>query len=458
MGGYTETLAIFCANLKYDTLPQNIRDKTKWVILDHLGIVLGGATMAVGKMIAKYAQTLGDRLEATVLGFGFKSSARTAAFVNGSLSEILEMQDGYTKGGTHPSDATIAASVAMGEWLKKKGKDIIPAVVVGYEVANRVAETVHPTHFARGFLPTGTIGTLGAAAAAGKIIKLNEIKMLNALGIAGFMLPVVNWDSHFGTYSIKQVQGGISAKIGIESALMAKQGLTGAPLEGDPKVQKGVCRILSDEPPKFEKMIEGLGEKYTMEEVYFKPYASCRMNHGPIQLALDLKKQHKLNVDEIDAIRVKTYDFPVQRTGSIKTDVHSPFTVCQFSMSYAVAGALLDGEAGLRQLTPKRILDPKIHELGSKLRAVADPELQKMYPACRPYVMEIRMKDGSSVTGRVDYPKGDHRNPMTEEEMRAKFLGLAKEVLGEEKAKKAMEIVLDLEHLDSMAALIRHLK
>ena len=84
-----------------------------------------------------------------------------------------------------------------------------------------------------------------------------------------------------------------------------------------------------------------------MEEVYFKPYASCRMNHGPIQLALELKAKHGLNVEDIEEILVKTYDFPVQRTGSIKTDTNSPFTVCQFSMSYAVAGALLDGEAGL---------------------------------------------------------------------------------------------------------------
>jgi len=458
MEGSTKKLVSFCSRLGYEALPEKIVEKTKWVVLDHIGIVLGGTNLDIGRAIAEYVRELKDKAEATVLGFGFKSSARNAAFVNGSLSEILEMQDGYTKGGIHPSDATIAASLAMAEWKKKTGKDLITAVVVGYEVTNRVAEAIHPTHFARGFLPTGTVGTFGAAAAVARMLELNDEQMFNALGIAGFISPAITWDSHFGTYSIKQVQGGVPARTGIESALLAKKGLTGAPLEGDPKVQKGYCKIMSDEPPKLEKMIEGLGEKFTIEEVYFKPYASCRMNHGPIQLAMELKKKHALKPEEIEDILVRTYDFPVQRTGSVKTDTHSLFTVCQFSMSYAVAGALLDGEAGLKQLTPKRIRDPRIHKLGSKLRAVVDPELQKMYPANRPYIMEITMKDGNKIIGQVDYPKGDHRNPMTEDELKAKFLGLSKGVIGDKKAKKAMEIVMDLENLDSISRLISHLK
>jgi 2-methylcitrate dehydratase PrpD len=233
--------------------------------------------------------------------------------------------------------------------------------------------------------------------------------------------------------------------------------LTAAPLEGDPKIQKGFCRIMSDEPPKFEKMVEGLGDRYTIEEVYFKPFASCRLNHGAIQLALELKAKHGLNVDDIEEILVKTYDFPVRWTGSVKTDTNSPFPVCQFSMSYAVAGALLDGEAGLNQLTPERIRDSKIHTVGSKLRAVVDPELQKLFPAIRPCIMEITMKDGRKLSGRVDYPKGDPRDPMTEDEMKLKFLSLAEGVVGKTKAKRAMDLILDLEHLDSVAKLVRHL-
>ncbi len=458
MEGYTRTLAHFCSKLNYEAIPKKIAARTKWLILDNLGIILGATVLDFGKTIAEYAKALGDRPESTVLGFGFKSSTRNTAFVNGSLSETLEMQDGYTKGGYHPCCGTISASLAMAEWLKKTGKDLIMAVVVGYEAGNRVAEAIHPTHLARGYQPTGTAGTIGAAAAVAKVLELDHEQMLHALTIAGFILPISTGDNLWGGYSIKPVHGGAAAKSGIESALLAKHGLKAAPLEGDSKIQKGFCRIVTDESPKFEKMTEGLGKKYTIEEVYCKPYATCRINQGPAEIALDLKKKYGLKYRDIEDILIKNYDFAVKRTGSMKTDTKSPFTLCQFSMSYAVAGALMYGEVGLSQLTQEKIRDPKIHKFASKIRVVADPELQKIYPACRPAIMEITMKNGKKMSGRVDYAKGDYRNPMTEEELADKFLDLTKDVLGEKKAKKAMEIILDLENLDAIDKLIRYLK
>lgn len=453
MEDYTKRLANYCSRLNYNSLPKKIVEKAKWAILDNLGVILGGSTFEIGSNLAEYVRGLGDREEATVLGFDFKSSTRNAAFVNGSLSEILEMQDGNTKGGMHASDAVISAALAMGEWQKSTGKDLITAVVVGYEAGVRVAETI-PTHLNKGFLPTGTVGTVGAAAAAGRILGLSGEVMSNAFGIAGFILPATTCDNHYGGYTIKGVQGGAPAKSGIESALLARQGLTGAPLEGDPKIQKGFCRIVSDEPPQFEKMIEGLGERYRIDENYFKPYASCRINHGPIEIALELRKKHMFHVEDIEEILIKTYDLAAKRTGSIKTDIHSLFITCQFSMSYGVAGALMDGEVGLKQLTQERIRDPRIHELGARVKVVADLELEKLYPTNRPAIMEIRTKDGKRFSGRVDYAKGDPRKPMTEEELVAKFLGLTKDVIGEERGKKVIDAVLDMENVDAITRLI----
>ena len=147
-----------------------------------------------------------------------------------------------------------------------------------------------------------------------------------------------------------------------------------------------------------------------------------------------------------------------QRTEAIRVDTNSPFTLCQFSMSYAVAGALTDGEFGLKQLSEKRIRDPKIHRLASRVKVVTDPELDKLYPASRPAIMEITTKSGEKFSGRLDYAKGYYLNPMTEEELMAKFLGLTQGVVGEKKAKKALDTVLDLENLDSVEKLIPYLK
>lgn len=457
MEGVTKKIAEFCSHLEYETIPVKVRDKTKWLILDNLGIIVGAASLEFGKAIAEYIKGLGDRKEATVLGFGIKSSTRHAAFANGSFSETLEMQDGYTKGGYHPCCGTISASLAVTEWQKKNGKDLIAAVVAGYEVGNRVAETIHPTHLSKGFQPTGTAGTVGAAAAVAKILDLNEEQIFNALGIAGFILPISTGDNLWGGYSIKPIHGGAAAKSGIEAVLLAKLNLQAAPLEGDFRIERGFCRMVTDEPPRFEKMTDGLGERYTLEEVYFKPYASCRINQGPAEIALDLKKKYGLKEENIEEVLIRTYEFAVKRTGSMRTDVNSPFTLCQFSMSYAVAGALMYGEVGLDQLTEEKIRDPKIHNFAKKIRVVPDPELQKVYPTLRPSIMEITTKDGKKISGRADYAKGDHRNPMTEEEITNKFLALTEHVIGEKKAKKAMQIVLDLENLDAIEKLIRTL-
>jgi 2-methylcitrate dehydratase PrpD len=239
----------------------------KWAILDNLGIILGASATELGKQVADFVRDLHDREEATALGFGFKSSTRNTAFLNGSLSEMLELQDGYTKGGIHPCCGIISAALAVAEHSHKTGKDLIASVVVGYEAANRVSEVMHPSHLGRGFQPTGTVGTIGAAAAIGKLMGFNLDQMFNAIGIAGFILPVSTGDNLWGGHTIKPIHGGAAAKTGIESAMLARKGFSACSLEGDPKLRKGFCAIVSDEPH-FAKLTEGLGERYTLNEIY----------------------------------------------------------------------------------------------------------------------------------------------------------------------------------------------
>jgi 2-methylcitrate dehydratase PrpD len=456
MNNYTKELAKFCSGLDFDAIPRRIVEKTKFMVVDNLANIFGAATLEFGSTMADYARSLQDHEEATALGSGFRTSARTAAFVNGSLAETLEMQCGYTKGGYHPGDATISAPLAVAEWKKKGGKALLTAIVAGYEVGNRISEAIHPTHLSRGFQPAGTVGTLGAAAAVARLLDLNAEQTKQALAIAGFLLPICTGDNRI--YSVKPVHGGAAAKSGIEAVLLAQHGLKGAPLEGDTQIRKGFCRIVTDEPPRFEKMTEGLGEKYTIDEVYFKPYATCRINQGPVEIALDLKKKNGLGYEEINDVLIRTYAYATKRTGSLRTDITSPFTLCSFSMSYAVAGALMYGEAGPSMLADERIKDPKIHQFASRIRIIADPELENLYPANRPAAMEITTRDGRKLSDRINYAKGDYRNPMTEEEVAQKFLELSKETLGEEKAKQALEAILRLESLDSIEALIIHLK
>jgi len=457
MEEYTKKLASFCSDLDYEKIPSEVVEIIKWCILDNLGIILGATKTEFGKSIVGYTKLLGDREEATILGFGSKSSARNAAFANGSLSEALELQDGYTKGGYHPCCGTISASLAISEWKNKTGGDLITAVLAGYEVGNRVSESIFPSHLSKGFQPTGTAGSVGAAAAAAKLLGLSQNELYNALGIAGFILPVSTGDNLWGGYNVKPIHGGAAAKTGIEAAMLASQGLKGAPLEGDVSIGKGFLRIVSDEV-QFDKLTQGLGKKYTVHELYFKPYALCRCIHAPVEVALDLREKYGLRTEDIESVVVRTYDFAANVPGKTRTSVDSDATRCQFSIPYGVAAALMHGEVGLEQMMGNTTRDTKVHDLASKVDVVHDPEMDKLRPANRPAAVEISLKDKRVVSGHVDFPKGDMRKPMTEVELIAKFSDLTRPVIGEEKSKRVMDTIFALEKLDSIKKLIGYLK
>jgi 2-methylcitrate dehydratase PrpD len=454
---YTQKLAEFCSGLRFEDLPLKVVDKIKWCILDNLGIVLGATRTRFGQAICEYTKQWGDQEQATVLGFGLKTSSRSAAFANGSLSETLEYQDGYTKGGYHPCCGTIPTSLAMAEWKKGTGKDLITAVTAGYEVGNRVSEAIFPSHLSRGFQSTGTAGAVGAAAAASVILKLDGEKTRNALGIAGFILPISTGDNLWGGYTIKPVHGGAAAQAGIESALLAREGLNASPLEGDPKIGKGFLRIVSDQP-KWEKITEGLGRFSTLDELYFKPFALCRIIHAPVEVAIELRSRHGLRVEDIQGVIVRTYDFAAEVPGTTRTTTESDPTLCQFSLPYGVAAALRYGEVGLEQMMGKATRDPRIHELAGKVEVIHDLEMDKLRPALRPASVEVTLKDGRKFMGRVDFPKGDARKPLTEQELQAKFSNLARDVVGPEKVKKIQEAVFGLEKIATVEELVLLLK
>jgi len=454
MTPYTQRLGDFCAGLRYADIPSDVVAKIKWCILDNLGIVLGATQTRFGRTMLAYAQLLGDEAQASILGYGFKTSARSAAFANGSLSETLEYQDGYTKGGYHPSCGTISASLAMAEWKRCSGRDLIAAVTAGYEVGNRVSEVIFPSHLARGFQSTGTAGAVGAAASAAVMLKLDRQPSAHALGIAGFILPISTGDNLWGGYTVKPVHGGAAAKAGIESALLASQGLTAAPIEGDPKLGKGFVQITSDHP-KLEKMVEGLGRFTTIAELYFKPYALCRIIHAPVDVAIELRQRHAFDVEDIAGVVVRTYDFAAEVPGQTRTSPQSDPTLCQFSLPYGVAAALMYGEVGLPQMMGEATRDPRIHELAARVEVIHDREMDKLRPALRPAAVEVVLRDGGKVSGRVDFPKGDAENPLSEQELLDKFANLARGVVGEEKVKRIPDIVFALDKLDTIDELMR---
>ncbi len=451
--GYTRELALFCANLTYDSIPGDVVDKVRLCLLDYLANVYGSLELEAVRSVIEYVSTLGGPEAATAMGCGFKTGLQNAVFINGTTAEAIEAQDGLRFGGNHPVSAVIPAAIAASEVKGANGKKVIEAVVVGYEVANRVAAAMHPHHTLSGFLPTGTCGTFGAAAAVAKIYGYNSDQILNALGNAGYLLPISMAEHLMGGYTIKIVQGGQAASAGIMAAGLAGSGITGCPVvfEGS-HLNGGFTQITTGSDPNLEKLTEGLGDHFTISDIYFKPYTACRHTHGAVQAALELVEKEKINPADIETVNVYTYGVALMAVGKSVPEGGS-FVSAQFSIPYLVAAAIIDGELGPAQITEKRIKDRKLVEMAERVDVAVDDDLNSLYPDKTASRVEIKLAGGISFNNQVEIPKGDPRNPMLYGALSEKVKQFAGE-RNQGKLSRVIALIMDLEKQDKLDELV----
>ena len=449
---YTRKLAEFCSQVSIDTLPEEVIHKTKLCMLDYIANIYGSLELEAVKNLVSYIQSLKTSGRATALGCGFKTDIHNAAFINGTTAEAIEAQDGLRFGGNHPGTAVIPAAIAIAEDAKCSGRDIIAAIVAGYEAADRPAAAMHPHHTLSGFLPTGTCGTFGAAAATALLRGYGEDAMLNALGNAGYLTPLSMAEQLMGGYTIKIVQGGQAASAGIMAAELAASGITGAPYVFEGSVLEGgftqITTAKTGGTPQFEKLAEKLGEHYSIMDIYFKPYTACRHTHGAAQATLEIMKEKNINPDDIDAVQVYTYGIATIAVGKGVSEGDT-FVSAQFSIPYIVAACLLDGELSPRQLTEKRMADSRVIGLAKKVKVDMDEELNSVYPEKTSSRIEIIMKGGEKLIKQIDIPKGDPRDPIDGDYLSAKVKSFA----GDRKAKnveRIIELVLNLENVKNI--------
>lgn len=454
---FTGEMASYFGKLTYDSLPPEVIKQAKICLLDFIGISIGASLTPEAETIGNLVKAWGDREESSVLGMGFKTSTRNTAFCNGVLSALLEVQDGLNFRGIHIAESVPPAVLALGEFHRVDGRTLITSLVVGYEVAGRIAEAMYPTHFAKGFMPTGTVGAFGAAAGAAKLLGLGPEGIQTAMGIVVRILPMSleYEDNKLDGYTAKFLHGAQAAKVGIEAALMAQAGITSypEPLVGSERLKQGFCFMGADNP-KVTALTEDLGQLFYMPQLYFKPYPACRQTHSAIEVALKMARQNDIRSDDVEEIRVRTYKSAVTSTGQNYTNPQSTFISCQFSLPYVVAASIQDKRFGLDQLSPKKITDPSVHALAAKVKAIEVPEITEDFPEKTISVFEIVMKGNRVLTDRTDYAKGDPKNPMLENDFIEKFVALTASAIPEETKQKMIAIIMDLENLNDTSALI----
>ena len=449
----TRRLAEFCAGVWFDKLPPEVVSKAKLCLLDYLANVYGSLELEAVCGIVSYMKTMGDGGPSTALACGFKTTPQNAAFINGTLAEAIEAQDGVRFGGNHPVSAVTPAALAVGEVYECSGRDLIEAIVAGYEATNRVAAAVHPFLTLSGFLPTGACGTFGAAVAAARMIDLDAAGILNALGNAGYMTPVSMAEDLMAGCTVKIVHGGQAASAGVTAAGLAAQGITGHPqaLEGS-ALNGGFTKItLNNVDPVISRVTDGLGDRYSIMDVYFKPFTSCRHTHGAAQATLELMKEHGFGADEVESVTVYTYTIANIATGKGVPDGGS-FVSAQFSITYVVSACLLDGAMGPGQLTEERMGSPDINEFIGRVSVAQDDDLNALYPEKTASRVAMKLKDGRSLERHVDVPRGDPSVPMEADDIADKLKRFSGD-RNKENTDKLIELVLALENLEDIREL-----
>jgi 2-methylcitrate dehydratase PrpD len=437
----TRTLAAFVSNLSFSQLPEEVIQKAKGVILDTLGCAIAGYTLAREEFhwIYDLVREMGGNAEATVFIESFKTSAPQAALVNGTLTHTIDFDDTHLGSISHLGAPTVATVLAMGEKVKAPGSFLITSLVAAYEVAGRVGKAVMPTHY-KYWHPTSTLGVIAAATASAKILGLRGKKVEQVISLAADSASGLRYCIDFGDFS-KSYHPGLAAWKGIMAAQIINKGAMGP--QGLLEYKSGFCRAYSEQP-NIEALTENLGNSFEIMFDSLKAYPTILCSHTPIQATLKVMKEHKLKMEDLEAIH-----FRVTPTAPGQGMNYHPETplAARLSIPYCVARAAADGYIGMDQFVEEKIAEPEIKEFMSKITLEAVPSFLEKYPGTLAAQIELKTKDGRVLEDESIFPKGHPQNPMSEEEVKEKFRKLALYTLTKGQIDKIIKIVDNLENI-----------
>jgi 2-methylcitrate dehydratase PrpD len=440
----SRTLARFVGKLAYEDLPETVVEKTKELILDQLGCQLAGSTLPWTRPAYEYvADDKGGRQESTVINYGLRTSAQDAAFVNACFGHGTMGDDTDSVCHAHFGSIIIPAALALGEREGISGRELIKAVVVGYEVASRIGAAA-PLAESRGFHPGPIFGPFGVAACAGVILGFNENQILDAIGIAGSHASgLMEYSRSGGT--VNRFHSSIAAYGGMRAAFLAQKGVKGPStiLEGE----RGFLRAYSGESI-LNETTQGLGKRYRVLLIELKAYCCCGTSTTTLDAVSKIKKKHEFHLDEVEEIIVHATPLTLKMTGSVKEP--EDVTSAQFSGSFGVALRLVKGGNSFREYSEENLKDPQVLALARKTRFILDEEIGKLPKSNNPARVLIKLKNGNAYEATVAAGRGSILNPMEQEEVCQKFRGFAHAVLQDRDTEAVIQKVAGLEYLDDV--------
>ena len=452
--GLTRDVAEWIARTSIDDAPAAVVDAAKSAIIDTVAVILAGASEPVTRIVAAAVAEDGASPVADRLGVRLRTSMEGAAFVNGVSGHALDYDDVNRSAIGHPSVVILPAALAAAQGVGASGRALIEAYVLGVEVMTKLGRAMGTAHYRTGWHATSTLGTLGAAMAAGKVLGLEPEALEHALAIA--VSEASGSRQNFGTMT-KPFHPGHAARSGVLAARLARKGMTGdtaileAPL--------GYFALFSYGEARLDGIRDALGNPYDVLSpgMNVKRYPCCYATHRAADAVLALVQEHELRAGDVEAAEVVV---PPGGLAAVTRDRPRTGLEGKFSLPYVVAAAILDGRVTLDTFTDEMVQRPEAQTLLRAVRPVEDPGIPVEFNAIEEgyVVVKIRRRAGAVLERRVDYPRGAPQNPLSRDELRAKFRDCARQVLSPEESEWALALLESLEDLprldDLVAALI----
>lgn len=434
-------LASFGSRLRFEDLPGDVRAIAKHCVLDWLGATLAGAREDVARLVLTEALDQGGAPQATILGTGSRTGVLQAALVNGTASHALDQDDVQYARGIHASVCVLPAVLAVAERDGRGGQDVMTSFVAGVETACRVGLFVTDAHRQRGFHATGTLGTLGAAAGAARILDLGVEGTAAAIGIAA--TQAAGLTAMFGT-QCKPLHAGKAASNGLHAALLAGRGL-GSRADAL-ECERGFADVLSS-GGRLEAALHGLGRDFQLRGVLFKHHAACYSTHASIEAAARLRAAHRLDPSDIETVEVRVSPDALTTCNILapRTGLEAKFSL-RLSTAMALCGRSTWEVGSYRDAV---CVDPELVAVRDAVSVVGDPTLARG-------VSEVIVSSGSGAVHRTTWDASRPNDDLDDQwrRLREKFAALVSPMIGGARVRETIDRVGNLEHLDRVADLV----
>ncbi len=447
MSSLSEQMAKFAIDLQYQDIPDESIWEAKRFLLDSVGCALAAVNNEDMAAMYRFTEKLGGTPEASIIGRDFKTNAANAALMNCLLTRALDYNDIYwEQDPSHPSDM-IGAALAAAEVNGKTGRETLVAIIIAYEMELRWCHAANPGVREVGW-HHATLTQFVSPLVAGKMYDLNLDQMVAAVGISG--------SSHFTLGGVvaghltnmKNTADPLAAQAGVLAALMAREGYEGPVevIEG----KEGLFEVVNNVEWQPEWLLKGLGEEFMITQCSYKAFPTEALTHQPISAALQVCLEQNLAAEDITEILVET----TARGADILSDPskYQPTTkeTADHSLPYVIAAAVADGNVLPDSFSDEKLKDPRIWELLGKIKVIADPEIDAMFPGVKRARVSITTISGETHTAQVDHAKGSPQNPMSDDEIVSKFRANAGNILNKEQQDQVIDITWRFDELEDI--------